>query len=354
MKKRFLAILLIFCIIIPMVGCDRFFTDYSPGGVATTAPVTKDEGPSEFTVNRKKNIITILSVFEGKTASEIVSAVVFRLNTDEDSVAVLQLPTDLYFEDEGSLSLWYKNRYAAAIAAGAEDPTSAAMSDLKELVISTLSIPIDHTTHMTYDKLIGAVDAIGGMKMNIPYAIGLDDGTIIPAGDIKLDGKAAAGLMVYSGYRSEFVGSLHIHKLLINAFISALRNDVDEKVLSICAVEIRQHMTTTINGKGSADVFLLRSLAAADPENVKFARLAIEPVSLSAGKFSVVCKSAAVDQINDFLSIFTEPLTADEFDVDGKLTSASVQIVASIYQSTISPPSVYTAAQINGGAIKIQ
>lgn len=354
MKKRFLAILLIFCMIIPTVGCDRYFTDYSPDGVATTAPETKDEGPSEFTINRKKNIITILSVFEGKVSGEIVSAIIFRLNTDEGAVAVLQLPTDLYFDKEGSLALWYKNRYAASVASGSEDPTSDAMSDLKDLIVSSLSIPIDHTTHMTYDKLIGAIDAIGGMKMNIPYAIGLDDGTIIPAGNTKLDGKAAAGLMVYSGYRSEFSASLHIHKLLINAFISALRNDVDEKVLSICAVEIRQHMTTTINGKGSADVFLLRSLAAAEPENIRFARLAAESVTLSAGKFSVVCKSAAIDQINDFMSIFADPLTEDEFDSDGKLTSTSVQIVASIYQSTITAPSVYTGKQIGDGAIKIQ
>lgn len=345
--------MLIICLVLPSVGCDRLFTDYSPDGNVTTSPETKDDGPIEFTVNRKKDIITILSLFEGKTVGDIVSAMILRFNTDDNTLSVMQIPVNLYFDAEGSLALWYKNKYAASLAAGEATPTASAVSAVKSLIEESLCIPIDHTTHMTYDQLIGAIDAMGGIKMNIPYAIGLENGKVLSSGYQTLDGSSTVGLMVYSGYSSDFKSALHIHKLLLNAFITTLRNDVDSKVFSTIATYLRGHMTTTITGTGGADVFLLRKLAAADVYNTRYACLAVERVTLAAGGFSVVCKKTAVEQINELLSIFVTDLTEDKFDKSKKLTSSSVAVVSAVYQSTISMPSVYTAKDISDGKIRI-
>ena len=355
MKRKiyaFAAILLALLSVLQLAGCEGFFTDYSPENSGTAAQTT--EKPFELKIVRKKDRITIFTVFEGKTAGELASAALITMNTDDSTLSVLQIPVNIYFGDEGSLSKYYKDSFAAASAGGSENSVADAMSAVETLIEDTLAVDIDYTAHMTKSQIISIIDTVGGIKLKMPYAIGLDNGTVINKGNVEIDGERTFGLMTYGRYSSEFSSELHIHKFLFSAFFTAVKENIDGNVLSVKAIEIRQHMTTTLKGTGGSDMFILKKFAAAEPENIKFTKLACENVTLASGSFSVVCRSTALKQINEFTDLYNDSIADADFDPERKLTSDSDAVVSALYGSSISIPAVYTAKDIADGKIVIK
>ncbi len=355
MKRKiyaFAAILLALLSVLQLAGCDSFFTDYSPENSGTAAQTT--EKPFELKIDRKKDRITIFTVFEGKTAGELASAALIIMNTDDSAVSVLQIPVNIYFGAEGSLSKYYKDSVASAAAGGSENSVADAMSAVEKLIEDAFAIDIDYTAHMTKSQIISIIDTVGGVKLKMPYAIGLDSGAVINKGNVEIDGEGVFGLMTYKRFSSEFNSELHIHNLLFSSFFTAVKENIDNNIMSTKAIEIRRHMTTTLKGTGGSDMFILKKIAAAEPENIKFTKLACENVTLASGSFSVVCRSTAVKQLGEFIDLYKDPITDADFDPERKLTSDSDVVISALYGSSISVPAVYTAKDINDGKIVIK
>lgn len=349
MKTRIFAAVLAVLLIVSFCGCDKIFTDYS----TSKAGQTESEPDFELNIDRKPDRITILSAFEGGKAGEIVSFLLITLNTDAKTVAVLQIPADTYYSGQVTLADEYRNGLAKEIAQGTQNPVANAMKSVSDLISDSLAVHIDYTAHMTKDQLANVIDTVGGVTLDIPYSIGLDDGSIIKSGRTLLGGSFAAGLVSYNRFSDSFMSELHIHKLLFTAFVTSVKNNVDSKVMSVCAVDIRQNMTTTVTGIGGSDVFILKKLSEPDYGSIRFARLATERLSLGSGMFSVACRKAVVEQINGFVDIYKDPLAEEKFDPHGRLTDDDA-MVSTLYSSNMQQPTIYSAKQIIDGEIRIK
>jgi LCP family protein required for cell wall assembly len=119
----------------------------------------------------------------------------FRLDPDAQRIAILSLPRDLYVEIPGH----EQARINTAYAWGEEDGTGG-LSLARRTVSTTLGIPVQHAALLDFNAFVTLIDAIGGVDVDVPYAISdptYPDGSIgydpfdLPAGQHHLDGATA-------------------------------------------------------------------------------------------------------------------------------------------------------------------
>ena len=251
MKTRIFAAVLAVLLIVSFCGCDKIFTDYS----TSKAGQTESEPDFELNIDRKPDRITILSAFEGGKAGEIVSFLLITLNTDAKTVAVLQIPADTYYSGQVTLADEYRNGLAKEIAQGTQNPVANAMKSVSDLISDSLAVHIDYTAHMTKDQLANVIDTVGGVTLDIPYSIGLDDGSIIKSGRTLLGGSFAAGLVSYNRFSDSFMSELHIHKLL-RTNTALFGHQPLQAALRRKAAQKRQHIRLCVELKALVRLFI--------------------------------------------------------------------------------------------------
>lgn len=125
----------------------------------------KSEIRGEAKVEPSKDNVSILLIgvddsearMEGNSRSDAL--IVATFNPEEKSVKMLSIPRDSYVYIP---KVGYKDRINHAHAFGG---THAAIETVEEL----LDIPIDYYVKMNFNAFIEVVDAIGGIKVEVPY-----------------------------------------------------------------------------------------------------------------------------------------------------------------------------------------
>ena len=118
-----------------------------------------------------------------------------HLDELSNRIAILSIPRDLYVSipDHG------QGRINTAYALGERDGTGGLVK-ARQTVASAVGIPVGHAVLINFEVFILTVDAVGGVVMNVPYAISdptYPDGDIgydpfyLPAGEHHLDGESA-------------------------------------------------------------------------------------------------------------------------------------------------------------------
>ena len=119
----------------------------------------------------------------------------FHLDPNARRLVVLSIPRDLYMEIPGH----GQDRVNAAYAWGEQDGTGG-LALARQTVSATLGLPVQHAALLDFHAFVTLVDAIGGIDVNVPYAIAdptyPDDGDgydpfYLPAGPQHLDGTTA-------------------------------------------------------------------------------------------------------------------------------------------------------------------
>ncbi len=118
-----------------------------------------------------------------------------RLDPDARRIAILSLPRDLYVDIPGH----EQARINTAYAWGEEDGTGG-LALARQTVSATLGIPVQYAALIDFAAFVTLVDAIGGVDVDVPYAIsdptypdsGIGyDPLYLPAGQTHLDGEMA-------------------------------------------------------------------------------------------------------------------------------------------------------------------
>jgi LCP family protein required for cell wall assembly len=132
-------------------------------------------------------------------ASLTDSVLVLSINTDNHTAFLLSIPRDLWVYVSG-LNSWQKINAANNVTGfNQAGYPSGGMGQLQEIVQTDLGIPIDYYGLMDYGAFEQAVNAVGGVSINIqsPDPRGLYDPNVdlrLPNGWINLNGQEALNL----------------------------------------------------------------------------------------------------------------------------------------------------------------
>lgn len=331
-------------------GCGDFFTDYS--AETTSPPGAEANDPiSRLNLTRRPNQITILIAVEGTFGGSLSSLSLLCIDDSGDpTISVLQIPVTTYTRSGGTLGGYYESAYSRAASDGSNfsNSVASAMGSLKSFLQNTLLVQIDYTVHITGSQFAAIVDTVGGVRLDLPRVLQLD-GHNVQAGRQVLTGAEAADLRSYGGFSDSYYNNLVLGKHLITSIIGSLKSNIDKSILSLCTMDLRSNMTTDIPTAGGSDVFIVRRLIETSFSSISFSVIAGE---YSSGVY-VLCKETAVNQINEYVNLYTEPLTVENFDADSDYCDPTDSFMSTIYQSNSATPIIYTAEEIRNGELRI-
>lgn len=193
-KKILLALLILFLPILYFgykyaLGLNKI----AGGNIASILNPTKLNGESEGRVN-----ILISGTSEddpGHEGAELTDSImVVSINTVDKSVLMFSLPRDLWIDYADQSSLGSEGKLNEAYYRGKElslkdNDINAGMENLSETVTNITGLPIHYYIKINYQAFKDAVNAVGGVDINIdsedPYCLG-GGGIYDPYADIKL------------------------------------------------------------------------------------------------------------------------------------------------------------------------
>ncbi|MBO4356123.1 MAG: LCP family protein [Clostridia bacterium] len=346
------SIILVICMI-SLSSCS-FFTDYSPNGIDPSS-MNNSKTIESLVITKNPNQYSFLYLVEGSSAGSLSSIMMIKFDVDENKINIIQFPTDTYIRANGSLENYYKTLYTTAITDGSStsSATEQAIAGLKAVMQNHLMIKVDYFIHVTRQGLGKVVDTLGGVDINVPYIISFPDGTRVGFDKGKINGNQIANMIAYQGYSAEFRSQYHLHKIITSAIINAIKTGVDSTILSLCALEIRNCITTDIPSAGGADVYLLKKITDTSLTDVSFTILRTQKYSIDSGEASIMVKEGSLNIINEFYSLYSVKIESDEFDPSKLFYLSSDKLMTELYNSSGSAYIVYTASGIRNGDIVI-
>jgi len=231
----------------------------------TLAATADNEDEQQVSVavsdEKTKYNFLIMGVDKSERLADVIMLV--SLDTENNSLAVAQLPRDTYAEY--TASAYRKLNGAISVLGGGR-----AVSDFLE---DSLGIKIDHYVTVNLDGIAKAVDILGGVEVNIPYDMIYEDPyqgleIELKAGKTLLDGEKSKQFI---RYRAEYVrgdiARLDAQKLFLAALV--------EKLKSKGAVSLLRPVSTLISESESdlaiSDcMFFASSVANIELSNISF------------------------------------------------------------------------------------
>ena len=331
-----------------------FFKDFSPGGI-DPGTVKNQKSFDSLVITKNPNQYTFLYLIEGASSGSLASVMMVKFDVDANTLKILQIPTDTYIRANGSIEKYYNTVYTDAKNDGSSTAHAIelAVASLKTVIQNHLMMKVDYFIHVTKQGFAKMVDTVGGVDVKLPFVISFPDGTRAGQDKSKLTGAQAANLYTYGGYSAEFRAQYHIHKILTSAILGALKSGVDSTILSLCALEIRECITTDIPSSGGADVYLLKKLTETAMNDVSFTIIRTQSYSDGGGDSSVMVKQATLNIINEFFDMYSVKIADEEFDSSKLFYLSSDKLMTELYNSSGLAFIVYTAAEVISGKITI-
>ena len=179
-------------------GIFTYVKYFSPESVAEEAPDEDDQNideteetefdtPLEKAMYESKRINVLLVGLEGTRSDTIMLASFDRKTKEAD---IISIPRDTYYPREG-FSKYSENNKINAVYGMEKDGIIA----LKEAVEDITGLPIDNYVTIDYDGVRAAVDAIGGVEVDVPFHMRYTD----PYDDPPLDINIPAGKQIIYG-----------------------------------------------------------------------------------------------------------------------------------------------------------
>lgn len=224
MKRQYT--LNIFACVISLVLAALMLTAFFFSGNGDMEKRDASEGRMDTVISDKGNYTVLLL---GRDDAAQLCDVIMLASVDLESgvLNILQIPRDTYFDCSDADC---KRINCAPGMLGGTAEFSDALSD-------ALGIGIDFYVSVNMSTVSQAVDALGGIEINVPSDMDYEDpsqklSVHIPSGDQVLGGEQAVRFLRYrSGYATGDLGRMDAQKLFLNALIKKLGEVRDPYVL---------------------------------------------------------------------------------------------------------------------------
>ena len=182
--------------------------------------------------------LRILMLGCDRAASLTDSILLLNVTPQTGQVRILQIPRDTYAE---YTERDYKKLNGAYHTLGADGT--------REFLGCALGVRIDYTAVYNLDVVRAAVDAVGGVEVEIPQAMRYSDPfqnleIDLPAGKQRLDGEKAEQFVRFrAGYANADLGRLDAQKLFLEAFLRTCRSLSPARLSGVCLTVLPQVRT---------------------------------------------------------------------------------------------------------------
>ena len=265
------------------------------------------------------------------------------LDRDTKEAWIVQLPRDTYANyTEGS----YRKLNGAPAALGG-------MAEMRDFLAEALGISIDRYVRLSPDALCEAVDALGGVEIELNAPMNYNDpaqglSIHLPAGRQTLDGQAAEQFVRYrSGYVRGDLGRMDAQKLFLSALMVRIRQVDSPLTLGKLAFSLLDDVETDL---GAVEVLpLIRDALAVEAQKVYFVTApGADAVGEKSGaSYYVLSRDGMEELLCEHLGVEGAP-----FDPSGAFLHPESKRFRTIYEG-YSPYVVYSAAEIAENGIRI-
>lgn len=174
----------------------------------------------------KSENILICGLDESGSLTDVIMVVC--IDYQKNSVEVLQVPRDTYVASGGGKT----GKINAAYTSG--DSKLTPINRLIKVINEQYRLKIDHYATITLKSFRNIIDAIGGVPIDLPEAIGNNELGILPAGPQVLDGEHAEWLVRHrKTYVEGDVGRIKAQRLFLAAAVQQLKNIGLNEILNI-------------------------------------------------------------------------------------------------------------------------
>ncbi len=256
--------------------------------------------------NQKKVVnflVTGIDYAEGTGRAKLTDVImVVSYNLESQSINVLQIPRDTYIGSEyptGKINAVYGNANAGGI------------ENVARVIYDRFRLPIDHYVTITMDGFVNAVDAIGGVEINVQESFTLEGVTINP-GLQTLNGTQAEKFVRERHSRGGDIGRINAQREFLAALLNKFKNLSMGQITSLVPTLMKEVTTDlTVN-----DVLTLApQVLKLDTSQISFHMVPGE--GAYAGSYSVwsVHKQVLADLLNEYFRPFSDPVPAEELNI---------------------------------------
>ncbi|MGN1127541.1 MAG: LCP family protein [Candidatus Flemingiibacterium sp.] len=363
----------------PSVDTDiPFQTDTEPPDTIdqpdTTLPVSTDTEPSTPSGSFTRDTESVNFLVVGRDAASWNTDVIMLVNFNmrEGSLSVMQLPRDTYIEIDqvrGRINTAMKTMRSAAYSKNPslsqEELLKAGMAGMCELLEKSLCIQIDGYAHINLEGFRGIVDAIGGVKMDVPYDMDYEDPEQdlyihLKAGTQILDGKKAEMFVRFrDGYVQADIGRIDAQKLFLTALFKQLKSSMTVSTIPKLAEQVFKYVTTDLP---LADIVIYaKKLLGVDMEKISMMTLHGSALQTETGAwYYCMNRAATLDMINTYFNVYSDPITDAIFDKTQAFTDEDSKAFCRIYLASPDDaavevrPDIKNGEQIDDGELNIQ
>lgn len=331
---------------------------------------TKDIEAGAFT--RDTESVNFLVVGRDAASWNTDVIMIVNFNMREGSLSVMQLPRDTYIEADsrihGRINTVMKSMRSRAYD---EDPTlsdeellRAGMAGMCELLEKSLCIQIDGYAHVDLAGFRGIVDAIGGVYMDVPYAMHYSDPDQnlyinLSPGPQTLSGSEAE---MFVRFRSDYVqadiGRIDAQKIFLTALFKQLKTNLTVTTVPQIVEQVVKYVTTDVP---LADIIIYaKELLGVDMNNVSMMTLYGTATQTETGAwYYIMNRASTLDMINTYFNVYNSPITDEIFDRTQAFTDEGSAIFTSIYNASPDDPAVevkpdiMTGEEIDNGDLNI-
>jgi anionic cell wall polymer biosynthesis LytR-Cps2A-Psr (LCP) family protein len=219
--------------------------------------------------------------------------------------------------------------------------TQAGVNALRTLLTTGFNIPIDYSVNLSEEQLSDLIQEINNVPITLPKAMGG-----FAAGHHTLTAQTAMDFLTYTQYDDPVNDKLLAHMQFASAFWQQARTVITAENLSLYSMEIRGMMTTDIPNTGGEDMFFLRRFLRAEPDAFRLTHVTTKSVYYSGAQCHVLIKNNALEQLNQQMLVYKEPLTTEQFDPSGVFVDYANQMVATVYTTSTPLPTLHTMAKL--------
>lgn len=342
-------------------------TDSSGETVALPPPV-KPETPV-FT--RDTDSVNFFVVGRDKDSWNTDVMMIVNFNMREGSLSIMQIPRDTYVRSEkhtgrlnAALAMIRNDIRAANPKMTSSDLLCTSLSEVVELLEKTLCIQIDGYAHVDLAGFRGIVNAIGGVYMDVPYAMDYED----PYQNLKihlepgwqlLDGtKAEMFVRFRSGYVQADIGRIDAQKIFMTALFKQLKNNLSVSKVPALAEQVIKYVTTDVP---LADIIIYaKELLGVDMGNISMMTLHGTARQTKSGAWYYVMNRAwMLGAVNTYFNVYNTEITDALFDPTRAFTDESYAPFSKIYYAAADDaavqvkPDVETGEDISQGGLNI-
>ena len=296
---------------------DNFLLKLLFGGGNKQQVQEEEEGDfPELVTSNNKDVTYFLVVGCDWTSTQQTDViVVVCMDHKNKTVSMLQIPRDTY--------VGYINAYKINAVFPNAQQGELKINALRRCLSNQLGIPIDHYILFSIEGAVNVVDAIGGVKMNLPNAIRIEDpldfGNYynIGPGEVQLSGKDAIGFMrKRSGDQSEDVnydgsdiGRVKQQRKFYAALFKELQNmSVPEiwKVAYSCFDQIQTDLTLNETVSFALEAMKL------DTENIHIFGMPGQACYYEGISYYSIHRDDYIEIFNKYFNPFEEPITEED------------------------------------------